>query len=160
MVVSLAIAITSCAQGAYNALHVWLPTYYRVTAGISIQRTTEFILLAALGSIAGSLVGAALCDILGRRRLLWLSSAILSCIVLLLLGWRPGSSASIVLNFLAGFVPSLMFSAVTPLLSESLSACEDDCAAMLLPRACLLGSEIGCVGGKLDSLARDQRSLG
>jgi MFS family permease len=117
-VVLLAVTISTSVQGAYYALHVWLPTFYRVELGISIERTTAFVLIAALGSIGGSAIGAVLSDRIGRRRLLWLSSAILWVVVLLLVYWTPSTGISITLNFVAGLVPSLMFSALTPLLAE------------------------------------------
>jgi MFS family permease len=114
----IAIAMASCAQGAYYALYVWLPSYYRTVLEVPIGRATQFLLVAAAGSMFGSIGGAFLSDYAGRRRTLWILATALIICIFTLTNVEGGEYSFYLVNFLAGFLPAAIYATLTPLLAE------------------------------------------
>lgn len=114
----VAVALASCAQGAYYSLYVWLPSYYRTVLDVPIGRATQFLLVAAAGSMFGSISGAFLSDFAGRRRTLWILAAALIICIFVLTNVEGGQYSFYLVNLLAGFIPAAIYAALTPLLAE------------------------------------------
>jgi MFS family permease len=55
------------AQGGYNAIITWLPTYLRTERHLSVFSSTSYLVVMIAGSFCGYMTGAYLADGIGRR---------------------------------------------------------------------------------------------
>lgn len=106
------------AQGGYYAITTWLPTYLRISRGLSVLNTGGYLSIVIFGSFAGYLVSAYLTDRLGRRRTL-----ILFAVCSFLTVWSYTllafpASVMLALGFPLGFFASGSFSPMGPFLTE------------------------------------------
>jgi MFS family permease len=62
-------------QGGYHAITGWLPTYLKTVRNLSVLNTGGYLSVVIAGSFCGYIVGAYLCDALGRKKTLILFSA-------------------------------------------------------------------------------------
>ena len=68
-------------QGGYHAITGWLPTYLKTVRNLSVINTGAYMFVVIAGSFCGYLVGAWLCDALGRKKCLILFSILCSVTV-------------------------------------------------------------------------------
>ncbi|MET3779348.1 MFS family permease [Rhizobium alvei] len=116
--IALFVVLATSVQGTYYALHVFLPSYFRSFQSSTSGSTSILLIFAAVGSIAGSVVGALLVDAVGRRRLLVATGVSLAALVWAVIG-QGVLSAGPAFSLAAGFIPSLGYAALTPLLNEA-----------------------------------------
>jgi MFS family permease len=106
------------AQGGYNALTTWLPTFLRTQRGLSVLDSSGYLAILILGSYFGYLYGGSLSDRLGRR-LTFLMFAIGAGIVVATYTLIPFSNgAMLVLGFPLGFFGAGVFSGMGPFYTE------------------------------------------
>ncbi len=53
--------------GGYYAITTWLPTYLKTVRHLSVFNTSGYLIVLIVGSFTGYIVGAILCDKIGRR---------------------------------------------------------------------------------------------
>jgi MFS family permease len=53
--------------GGYYAITTWLPTYLKTVRHLSVFNTSGYLIVLIVGSFTGYIVGAILCDRIGRR---------------------------------------------------------------------------------------------
>jgi MFS family permease len=68
-------------QGGYHAITLWLPTYLKTVRHLSVLNTGAYLVVVIAGSFCGYIVGAHLCDALGRKKCLILFSILCSVTV-------------------------------------------------------------------------------
>jgi MFS family permease len=106
------------AQGGYYAITTWLPTYLKMTRGLSVLNTGAYLLVVILGSFVGYIVSAWLADRLGRRPTLLLFAAC-SFLAVVAYTYLPiGNLAMLVLGFPLGFCASGSFSPIGAFFTE------------------------------------------
>ena len=106
------------AQGGYNAISTWLPTYLRTERGLSVLDSTGYLAVLIAGSFCGYVAGGYISDWLGRRRA-FLCFAISAGIVILTYTTLPFSNgAMLVLGFPLGFCSAGVFSGMGAFYTE------------------------------------------
>ncbi len=60
-------SLISSALGGYYAITTWLPTYLNTVRHLSVFNTSGYLFVLIFGSFTGYIVGAILCDRIGRR---------------------------------------------------------------------------------------------
>jgi MFS family permease len=106
------------AQGGYYAMTSWLPRFLTTERHMSAVGSTGYLATLIIGAFAGFLTCAWLSDILGRRRLFWISGIGAMAVVFAYLQAPLPASAIWLLGFPLGFFSSGFFSAFGPFLSE------------------------------------------
>jgi MFS family permease len=105
------------AQGGFYAVMVWLPRFLSSERGLSIVSSTSYLATLIVGSFVGYLVGAWLCDRIGRRNL-FLVFSLASIAVVLAYTQLPLSNAFLwILGFPLGFSTGY-FAGMGPCLTE------------------------------------------
>ena len=106
------------AQGGYYAITTWLPTYLKITRGLSVLNTGAYLCVVIAGSFGGYMVGAWLTDRLGRKRTL-LAFAVGSLLAVIAYTYLPiGNALMLVLGFPLGFFASGSFSPIGAFFTE------------------------------------------
>jgi MFS family permease len=106
------------AQGGYNALTTWLPTYLRTERGLSVLNSAGYLTVFIIGSFFGYVVGGYLSDYLGRR-LAFLLFAISAGVLVVVYTVVPfGNSAMLMLGFPLGFCGAGVFSGMGAFYTE------------------------------------------
>lgn len=106
------------AQGGYNALTTWLPTFLRTERGLSVLDSSGYLAVLILGSFFGYLSGGSLSDRLGRR-LTFLVFAICAGVIVGTYTLIPfGNGAMLALGFPLGFFGAGVFSGMGPFYTE------------------------------------------
>ncbi len=104
--------------GGYYAITTWLPTYLKTVRHLSVFNTSGYLVVLIVGSFTGYIVGAILCDRIGRR-----ASFILFAAGSFLLGMAYTmlpitDDAMLLLGFPLGIVVQGIFAGVGAYLSE------------------------------------------
>lgn len=105
-------------QGGYYAIVIWLPTFLKVTRGLSVFNSGLYQAVVVVGAFAGYVSGAFLTDALGRRRQIGLYAVCCFVTVLAYTHLAIDDRVMLVLGFPLGFFSSGIFSGVGALLSE------------------------------------------
>lgn len=105
-------------QGGYYAIVIWLPTYLKVTRGLSVFNSGLYQAVVVTGSFIGYLTGAFLADFLGRRLQMGLFAICGFATVLTYTNFAIDDQAMLLLGFPLGFFSSGIFSGVGAFLSE------------------------------------------
>jgi MFS family permease len=106
------------AQGGYNAISTWLPTYLKTERHLSILDSTGYLVVLIAGTFCGYVAGGYISDWLGRRRA-FLAFGISAGIVILAYTWLPISNgAMLVLGFPLGFAAAGVFSGMGAFYTE------------------------------------------
>jgi MFS family permease len=105
-------------QGGYHAITTWLPTYLRVTRGISVLSSRNYLLVVIAGSFAGYVTGAFLTDKLGRKAHIVIYALCGLAAVFAYTHLDIGNGIMMWLGFPLGFFASGIFSGVGAYLSE------------------------------------------
>jgi MFS family permease len=115
---ALAAIVAVGAQGGYYAITTWLPTYLKITRGLSVLNTGAYLFVVIAGSFMGYLVGAWLTDSLGRKLTLVIFAfcSLLSVVAYTYLS--IGNGAMLVLGFPLGFFASGSFSPIGAFFTE------------------------------------------
>ena len=111
-------ALAMGATGGSYSFVVWLPTYLKNVRHMSVVGTTSFTVVLIAGSLLGFLVGAYLCDAIGRRRTFMISAIGSALMLVLYMGVPLPDSIMLVLGFPLGFCAYMMFSPMGPYLTE------------------------------------------
>lgn len=99
------------AQGGYNSIATWLPTYLRTERHLSVLDSTGYLAVLIVGSFFGYMTGAYLADGIGRRNT-FLVFAIGAMVVVIGYTMIPfGDGAMLVLGAPLGFFGAGVFSA-------------------------------------------------
>jgi MFS family permease len=115
MVASL---LTLGMMAGYYAVTTWVPTFLKTVRGLSVLNTGAYTFVIIVGSFAGYIVAAYLCDHIGRRRTFQLF-AVCTAVVAILYTMLPISdTAMLILGFPLGFFLSGNFSGFGSFLSE------------------------------------------
>lgn len=114
----LCVLVAAGVQGGYYALATWLPTFLKVTRGLSIVNTGGYLLVIIVGSWMGCMVAAHLTDAIGKRKT-FISFAVAACVVALAYTRIPISNhAMLILGFPLGFFCNGIFAPMGPFLTE------------------------------------------
>jgi MFS family permease len=114
----LACLLTLGMMAAYYSVTIWLPTYLKTVRGLSVLGTSGYTFVLIVGSFAGYIVAAYLCDHIGRRRTFQIF-AVCTAVVAILYTMLPISdTAMLLLGFPLGFFLSGNFSGFGSFLSE------------------------------------------
>lgn len=106
------------AQGGYNAISTWLPTYLKTERHLSILDSTGYLIVLIAGTFCGYVAGGYISDWLGRRRA-FLAFGISAGIVILAYTKLPISNgAMLVLGFPLGFAAAGVFSGMGAFYTE------------------------------------------
>ncbi|MGI4880894.1 MAG: MFS transporter [Janthinobacterium lividum] len=106
------------AQGGYNAITTWLPTFLRTERGLSVLDSSGYLAVLIAGSFTGYLSGGSLSDRLGRRRTFLLFAICAGSIVVIYTAVPFGNGAMLVLGFPLGFFGAGVFSGMGPFFTE------------------------------------------
>ena len=99
------------AQGGYNAIITWLPTYLRTERHLSVLDSTGYLVVMIAGSFCGYMTGAYLADGIGRRNT-FLFFAVGAMIIVIGYTMVPfGDGAMLILGAPLGFFGAGVFSA-------------------------------------------------
>jgi MFS family permease len=115
--IKCALMCTGALGGGY-ALSLWLPTYLKLSRGLSAPDTGGFLLLHIFGALLGFLIGTYMSDAIGRR---WtfMISAIASFVLVLVYMFVPMSNfALLALGFPLGVALYMKFPPMGPFLTE------------------------------------------
>lgn len=105
-------------QGGYYSVTTWLPTFLKTNRGLSVLDTGGYLAVVIVGSLAGYLVAADLCDRFGRR-VAFSSFAVGSGLTAFLYTRLPIDNAAMLwLGFPLGFFVSGNFSGVGAFFTE------------------------------------------
>jgi MFS family permease len=105
-------------QGGYYSVTTWLPTFLKTTRGLSVLDTGGYLAVVIVGSLAGYLVAADLCDRFGRRAS-FATFALGSGLTAYLYTRLPiDNTAMLWLGFPLGFFVSGIFSGVGAFFTE------------------------------------------
>ena len=104
--------------GGYYAITTWLPTYLKTVRHLSVFNTSGYLVVLIVGSFVGYIVGAILCDRIGRR-----ASFIVFAIGSFVLGMAYTmlpitDGAMLLLGFPLGIVVQGIFAGIGAYLSE------------------------------------------
>jgi MFS family permease len=110
--------LTTGAQGGYYAITTWLPTYLKTVRHLSVFNTSGYLIVLIVGSFTGYIVGAILCDRIGRRAsfvLFAVGSFVLGMVYTML---PITDSAMLLLGFPLGIVVQGIFAGIGAYLTE------------------------------------------
>jgi MFS family permease len=114
----LASVLTTGAQGGYYAVTTWLPTFLKTDRHLTVVGSTGYLAMLIVGSFAGYLVGAWLCDRWGRRNLFISFSIGAIVMTLIYTQVQISNQAMLFLGFPLGFFASGYLSGVGAFLTE------------------------------------------
>jgi MFS family permease len=104
--------------GGSLAFQIYLPTYLKVTRGMSVVNTGANAFVLILGSFLGFICGGYLADAIGRK-MTFMASAIGSLVFVVIYMTAPvGNTALLILGFPLGFFAYTMFSPMGPYMTE------------------------------------------
>jgi len=106
------------AQGGYNAVSTWLPTYLRTERGLSVLDSAGYLAVLISGTFFGYVTGGYLSDRIGRR-LTFLLFAICAGILVAVYTAIPfGNTTMLFLGFPLGFFAAGVFSGMGAFYTE------------------------------------------
>jgi MFS family permease len=106
------------AQGGYNAISIWLPTFLRTERGLSVLNSSGYLAVLILGSFGGYVCGGYASDRLGRR-LTFLLFALCAGITVAIYTSAPITNhAMLLLGFPLGFFGAGVFSGMGAFYTE------------------------------------------
>lgn len=106
------------AQGGYNALTTWLPTFLRNERHLSVLDSSGYLAVLISGSLVGYLSGGWLSDRIGRRMTFLVFAIAAGAIVGLYTTAPFGNGVMLALGFPLGFCGAGVFSGMGPFYSE------------------------------------------
>ncbi len=106
------------AQGGYYAVTTWLPTYLRLSQGLSVTTTSGYLIVVIVGSFVGYLVSAWLSDRVGRKLTLLLFAICSLITVVTYTHFTIANGAMLALGFPLGFFASGSFSPMGAFFTE------------------------------------------
>jgi MFS family permease len=106
------------AQGGYNAISTWLPTYLRTERHLSVLDSTGYLAVLIVGSFCGYVAGGYLSDWLGRRRAFLFFAISAGLIILTYTTVQFSNGAMLVLGFPLGFCAAGVFSGMGAFYTE------------------------------------------
>jgi MFS family permease len=106
------------AQGGYNAISIWLPTFLRTERGLSVLNSSGYLAVLILGSFCGYVSGGYLSDRLGRRMTFLLFALSAGMIVATYTSAPIGNRAMLLLGFPLGFFGAGVFSGMGAFYTE------------------------------------------
>ena len=105
-------------QGGFYAVTVWLPTYLKTVRHLSVLNTGGYLAVVIVASFIGYVTSAYVCDVIGRKKTLYLF-AVCSVVTVLLYTFVPiGDTAMLFLGFPLGFFASGIYSPLGAFLNE------------------------------------------
>ena len=105
-------------QGGFYAVTVWLPTYLKTVRHLSVLNTGGYLVVVIVASFIGYVTSAYVCDVIGRKKTLYLF-AVCSVVTVLLYTFVPiGDTAMLFLGFPLGFFASGIYSPLGAFLNE------------------------------------------
>ena len=106
------------AQGGYNAVTTWLPTFLRTERHLSVLDSSGYLAVLIVGSFFGYVAGGYLSDRIGRR-LTFLVFAICAGVIVATYTSVPfGNAAMLILGFPMGFFGAGVFSGMGAFYTE------------------------------------------
>jgi MFS family permease len=114
----LCVLVAAGVQGGYYALSIWLPTYLKMTKGLSVINTGGYLLVIIAGAWCGCVVGAHLADAIGRKKTFLLFAVAASVIAFLYTHLQISDTTMLVLGFPLGFCANGIFAPMGPFLTE------------------------------------------
>ena len=115
--IAAAIMSTGIFGGAYVMI-TWLPSYLRISLGLSIKSSTGYLAMNILGSLVGPLLFGWLSDRIGRRPAFMTFLVLQSGNVAILLLAPVGLDTTIVLSFFLGAFQGALASGMLPTFAE------------------------------------------
>ncbi len=106
------------AQGGYNALTTWLPTYLRTERHLSVLDSSGYLAVLIAGSFAGYVTGGYLSDWVGRRRTFVIFAVCAGLLVAAYTSVPFGNRIMLVLGFPMGFAGAGVFSGMGAFYTE------------------------------------------
>jgi MFS family permease len=106
------------AQGGYNALSTWLPTFLRTERGLSVLNSSGYLAVLIVGSFCGYLAGGYLSDRIGRRMTFLLFAVSAGIVVATYTSVPFGNAAMLLLGFPMGFFGAGVFSGMGAFYTE------------------------------------------
>jgi MFS family permease len=107
------------AQGGYNAVMTYLPTFLRNERGLSVIGSTGYLAVLITGAFCGYLSGGFLSDRIGRRLQFLLFAIGAAIVVVTYTSFSFGNGAMLFLGFPLGFFASGVFSAMGAFYTEN-----------------------------------------
>ncbi len=106
------------AQGGYYAITTFLPTFLRSERHLTVMSTGGYLIVIVVGSWAGYIVSAYLCDAIGRRKNFFTFAIGSFLIAIAYTQTHISNTMMLVLGFPLGFFASGIFSGMGPILTE------------------------------------------
>lgn len=106
------------AQGGYNAISTWLPTFLRTERGLSVLNSSGYLAVLILGSFCGYISGGYLSDRIGRRMTFLLFAVSAGIVVATYTSVPFGNTAMLLLGFPMGFFGAGVFSGMGAFYTE------------------------------------------
>jgi MFS family permease len=106
------------AQGGYNAISTWLPTFLRTERGLSAVNSSGYLGVLILGSFCGYVTGGYLSDRIGRRMTFLLFAVSAGIVVATYTSVPFGNAAMLLLGFPMGFFGAGVFSGMGAFYTE------------------------------------------
>jgi MFS family permease len=106
------------AQGGYNAISTWLPTFLRTERGLSVVNSSGYLGVLILGSFCGYVTGGYLSDRIGRRMTFLLFALSAGVVVATYTAVPFGNTAMLLLGFPMGFFGAGVFSGMGAFYTE------------------------------------------
>jgi MFS family permease len=114
----LACLLTTGMQAGYYAVTTWLPTYLKTVRNLSVLNTGAYTVVIIVGSFAGYIVAAYLCDHIGRRKTFLLFAVCTAAVAMVYTLVPISNAAMLLLGFPLGFFLSGNFSGFGSFLTE------------------------------------------
>jgi MFS family permease len=106
------------AQGGYNAISTWLPTFLRTERGLSVLNSSGYLAVLILGSFCGYVTGGYLSDRIGRRMTFLLFAVSAGIVVATYTAVPFGNATMLLLGFPMGFFGAGVFSGMGAFYTE------------------------------------------
>jgi len=106
------------AQGGYNAISTWLPTFLRTERGLSVLNSSGYLAVLIAGSFCGYVSGGYLSDRIGRRLTFLLFAVAAGVVVATYTAVPFGNGAMLLLGFPMGFFGAGVFSGMGAFYTE------------------------------------------
>jgi MFS family permease len=106
------------AQGGYNAISTWLPTFLRTERGLSVVNSSGYLAVLILGSFCGYISGGYLSDRIGRRLTFLLFAVCAGVVVTSYTAMPLGNGVMLLLGFPMGFFGAGVFSGMGAFYTE------------------------------------------
>ena len=106
------------AQGGYNALTTWLPTYLRTERHLSVLDSSGYLAVLIVGSFFGYVTGGYVSDRIGRRLTFLLFALCAAVLVFIYTAIPFGNTAAWLLGFPLGFFGAGVFSGMGAFYTE------------------------------------------